>query len=95
MIRSIITSDSAEPKFQSLASRNWRSMMSPNSQKLPLPKSREIANVVTAGMNTIVIPEITPGSESGSTTRRNTFTGFAPRSSAASRMRSSIFLSAV
>jgi hypothetical protein len=44
-----------------------------------------------------VIPEITPGSESGSTTRgdKHVHGGLAPKSSAASRMRSSIFLSAV
>ena len=68
-IRAIITRDRAEPKFQSLASRNCRSMMSPKRKKLPLPSSREMAKVVTAGMNTMVIPEITPGRDRGMTTR--------------------------
>ena len=51
---------------------------------LPPPRRREIANVVIAGMNTIVMPEITPGIESGSTTLKNVVGPFAPRSCAAS-----------
>ena len=50
---------------------------------MPLPSRREMANVVTAGMNTMVMPETTPGSDSGMTTRANTVRGGAPRSSAA------------
>ena len=51
---------------------------------MPLESRREIENVVTAGMNTIVMPETTPGIDMGSTTRLTTRTGFAPRSCAAS-----------
>ena len=54
-----------------------------------------MAKVVTAGMNTMVMPEITPGMDWGTTTRVTTRSGFAPRSSAASMMPPSTFLSAV
>ena len=43
---------------------------------MPEDISREMANVVTAGMNTIVMPDTTPGTDSGSTTRVTTRIGF-------------------
>ena len=46
---------------------------------MPLDISLDIANVVTAGMNTIVTPDTTPGIDSGSTTRAITLMLFAPR----------------
>ena len=58
---------------------------------MPEDISLEMANVVTAGMNTIVMPETMPGTDIGSTTRVTTRNGFAPRSSAASITRWSSF----
>ena len=49
----------------------------------------------TAGRNTSVMPEMTPGRESGSVTRRNACTGVAPRSLAASSRLLSILASEV
>ena len=51
---------------------------------MPPPSSCEMANVVVDGMNTIVMPEMMPETDSGSTTRRNVSAPFAPRSCAAS-----------
>ena len=51
---------------------------------MPPPSIRLMANVDTDGTNTIVIPDSTPGSDSGRITLRNTITEFAPRSRAAS-----------
>ena len=49
--------------------------------------------VLTAGTNTMVTPEMTPGMDMGSTTRRNTFRSSAPRSWAASMTLWSILVS--
>ena len=45
---------------------------------MPEDISREMANVVTAGMNTIVMPDTMPGTDSGSTTRVTTRIGLRP-----------------
>ena len=50
-----------------------------------------MTKVDTAGMNTMVTPESTPGRDRGKITRRNTCTLSAPRSWAASMTRWSIF----
>ena len=43
-----------------------------------------MAKVEMVGINTMVMPEIIPGSDRGSTVFRNTVNGSAPRSPAAS-----------
>ena len=55
-------------------------------------KMLEIANVVIAGTNTIVMPEAMPGVERGRTTLVTTRMEPAPRSCAASMVRSSILV---
>ena len=52
-----------------------------------------MANVVIAGMNTMVIPDIIPGTDWGSTTLIKQVMGFAPRSAAASTSERSNFTS--
>ena len=63
-------SEMAEPKFQSPVVRNCVSMMLPTRTYCPPPRSFGIKKLDTAGKNTSVMPEITPGSESGSVTQR-------------------------
>ena len=59
----ITSSESVEPKCQSLDLPNWFWMMSPMSGTLPPPMSWLMTNVVTAGTKTIVMPSSTPGME--------------------------------
>ena len=85
MMMTAMMSEMAEPKFQSPVVRNCVSMMLPTRTYCPPPRSFGMKKLDTAGRNTSVMPEITPGSESGSVTRRNACTGVAPRSLAASK----------
>ena len=85
----------ALPKFQSPEVRNCDSMMLPTSTNWPPPRSFGMKKLETAGRNTSVMPEMTPGRESGSVTRRNACTGVAPRSLAASSRLLSILASEV
>ncbi len=50
----------------------------------PPPSILEIMNVLIAGTNTIVTPDMMPGTESGTTTLNSVDTGLHPRSDAAS-----------
>ena len=61
----------------------------------PPPRSLEITNVETAGINTIVIPVITPGMLNGNMILVNICLLFAPKSAAASIRLLSIFISTV
>ena len=85
----------ALPTLRLFMVMKYSSIMSPIRYIMPLDMRRDIANVVTAGMNTIVMPDTTPGMDSGMTTRSTTFTLLAPRSCAASITLRSSFLSTV
>ena len=61
----------------------------------PPPRMRGIKNVVTEGMNTIVMPDMIPGRLNGSVTRTKVRGPLAPRSWAASRSLTSILFSDV
>ena len=88
------TSEMAEPRFGLYAEpRNCISMRSPMSRFPPPPSILEIINVETAGTNTMVTPEMTPGMLMGRTTLRKTLRLFAPRSCAASMTLLSILVS--
>ena len=92
-IMTISTSEIAEPRFGLYAEpRNCMSMRSPIRRFPPPPSIFEMMNVETAGTNTIVMPEITPGMLIGKTTFKKTFLLSAPRSCAASMTLGSIFV---
>ena len=86
---------SALPTFQLPSVRNLLSIRSPNIIVFPPPRIRGIKKVVTDGMNTIVMPLITPGRLSGAVTRTNLFQALQPRSCAASPSCGSSLLSDV
>ena len=71
--------------------RNCISIRSPISRLEPPPSILEMMNVLIAGTNTIVTPDMIPGTESGTTTLNNIETGLHPRSEAASSRLRSIF----
>ena len=89
------TSDRPEPRFQSYATMNSCSMTLPMSRIFPPPRSEETTKVVRAGMKTIVMPEMTPGMESGKVTRTKVCPELAPRSLAALMTFQSISFSAL
>src|SRR5690606_26095267 len=91
-ITTIITTEMAEPNPQSPTTKNCCSMRFPIRVNCPPPKSREMTKVVMAGMNTMVIPDTTPGMLKGKITFMNTWKGLAPRSPAASTTPLSILL---
>ena len=68
------------------------SIRSPNIWVEPPPSTRGMKNVVTDGMNTIVIPLITPGMLSGIVTFSRVLASLQPRSMAASPSLGSILL---
>ena len=76
--------DKADPKWGSYTSRNCLSIKLPIKVVFPAPKSCGTTKVVTAGINTMVIPDITPGMLNGSVIVVKTLKLFAPRSWAAS-----------
>ena len=55
-------------------------MRSPSKKLMPPPSSLEMAKVEMDGMNTIITPLMTPGTDRGKITRRNTCSLPAPRS---------------
>ena len=59
-------------------------MMVPNSLILLFVRNSEMAKVDTVGMNTIRMPEVTPGIDRGTVTFQKALHGVAPRSTAAS-----------
>ena len=59
-------------------------MVVPKSLILFIVNNSAMANVEMVGINTIMIPLITPGIDSGNTALINTCDGFAPKSCAAS-----------
>ena len=65
--------------------------MVPNSLMLFIVSNSAMAKVETVGINTITMPLITPGMESGRITLPNTRVGEAPKSCAASIRLWSIF----
>ena len=68
IMNTIITSDSPEPRYQFELTVNSCSMILPIRLILPPPSMFEITNVVSAGINTIVMPLTIPGTESGNMT---------------------------
>ena len=81
----ISRNDSAEPKGQSLAALNWRSMTLPIMMALAPPRRSGVRNEPRQGMNTRMMPETMPGMVSGSVTDRKVRNCEAPRSRLASR----------
>ena len=86
-ISSIIIRLRALPTFQLPSVRNFDSIRSPNIIVLPPPSTRGIKNVVTEGMNTIVMPLITPGKLRGIVTFVSVCQSLQPKSCAASPRR--------
>ena len=86
-ISTIMISDRAEPTFQLPSVRNLLSIRSPNIMVLPPPSIRGMKNVVTEGMNTMVMPLTTPGMDRGMVTLYRACQGLQPRSAAASLRR--------
>ena len=70
----------AEPKFHSPTVMNWFSMTLPIKKNCPPPNNLGMKNELTAGKNTNVIPETTPGNESGKITFQNVWNLLAPKS---------------
>ena len=83
MINIINTMESPEPKFQLQFKVNSCSITLPISNILLPPNKSEITKVVKAGTNTIVIPEMIPGTLNGRVIFINVCISFAPRSLAA------------
>ena len=70
----------AEPKFQFPVTLNCCSIIFPIKFSLFQPKSADISKVEIDGINTIVIPVITPGKLIGNTNLVNVLILFAPKS---------------
>ena len=70
-------------------------MILPMSRTLPPPRISAITNSEILGTNTIVMPLMTPGTESGKIIFLKVLPGVAPRSPAASRRLRSIFIRAL
>ena len=85
--------DKADPKWGSYTSRNCLSIKLPIKVVFPAPKSCGTTKVVTAGINTMVIPDITPGMLNGSVIVVKTLKLFAQRSWSDSIVFLSIFTS--
>ena len=84
-----------EPRCQLLPWLNSCSIILPMSRTFPPPRISAITNSEMLGTNTIVMPLITPGTESGNIILRKVLAGVAPRSPAASRRLWSIFIRAL
>ena len=79
-INIIIKIDKAEPKFQLPIVVNCCSIRLPTNIYFPPPRRFGITKFETAGINTIVIPEIIPGILSGKITFLKAWALFAPKS---------------
>ena len=75
--------------------RNFDSIRSPNITVLPPPSTRGMKKVVTEGMNTMVMPLMTPGRLRGMVTFTRVRHSLQPRSWAASPSLGSCLLSTV
>ena len=71
-INTISKRDNAEPSPQSPVTVNCCSIIFPIKVIFPPLKSLDMTNVDKAGMNVIVIPDITPGTLKGNITFPNT-----------------------
>ena len=89
----ISANDTAEPNGQLRAEVNWFCTRLPIITCLAPPSRSEVMNEPSAGTKTSRQPAITPGSESGSVTRKKRAPGRAPSTSAASSRAGSSFSS--
>ena len=77
--------DSAEPKGQSRAERNWFCMTLPTRAAFAPPMTSGTTNMPREEMKTNTVPAAMPGIVRGRVIFRNAVTGEAPRSAAASK----------
>ena len=79
--------DSADPKGQSRAERNWFCMTFPTRAAFEPPMTSGITNIPREEIKTSIVPAAIPGIVRGSVILRNALKGEAPRSAAASKSR--------